>query len=439
MDKIKNALKGLKSFDYPLFIALCALSLIPAIYQTIRTFLISTNTSTSGIDVIGQMEWFDLIDETIRAFLIVPLYSILNRILKNDKKDFSKQVFKTGIIVFVLYFLFSLMVFFYGLSLVKAMNTETVDANLVFSYLQKETIAFMIGIIPSFVNVVFVVIGKSKNVYIFMIVQIILEIIADFILIPNYGVNGVAYSNILTNSIMALVGIIVLLLEGYLRPGWFKKEDGLVAKSWLKIGVFSGGQQFVDNIVYALMIGKMVNMVAQQGNYWVSNNFIWGWLLIPVTALGEVIKHDCKDGYFSLKQSNYYLMVLLTVILWSVTIPLWEPFFQYAEQLENHKDIFQIVIKLFPFYIAYALTIIPDSIFIGMGKTIYSLICSLMVNLIYYGIFFACYTSGILKMSMNVIILMFGFGMVFHLLISLVEEKKFLKPQEYKLQKVESK
>lgn len=432
MIKIKSMFKDLKSFNFSLFAALCALSLVPAIYSTIRTFLISTSASSSGIDVIGQMEWFDLIDETIRAFLVVPLYSLLNKVLKEDKEGFPKHVFKTGIIVVLLYAIFSLVVFFYGIYLVRAMNPVDVDTVQVFAYLQLETVAFMIGIVTSFVNVVFVVVGKPKNVYIFMIAHVILGLITDFIMIPNMGINGVAYSNILTNAVMAVVGIIVLCLEGYLRPAWFHKGDGKIATSWARIGAFSGGQQFIDNIIYALMIGKMVNMVAEQGNYWVANNFIWGWLLIPVAALGEVIKRDCKDGYVKMKQGNYYLMILFAVVLWAVTIPGWKPFFQNVERLENYESIFNIVIRLVPFYIAYGLTIIPDSIFIGTGKTFYSLICSLIVNIVYYGIFFICYKSGVLVMSMNVIILMFGFGMVVHLIISLIEEKMFLKPSEMK-------
>ena len=82
---LKNKLKLLKTFDWKLFISLVLLSLVPAIIQPIETFVISTNLSTSDIDIIGQIEWFDLIDETIRAFLIIPLYSILNKILKNYK------------------------------------------------------------------------------------------------------------------------------------------------------------------------------------------------------------------------------------------------------------------------------------------------------------------------------------------------------------------
>ena len=79
---MKEKLFGLKKFNWRLWIALCLLSLIPAIYQTIKTFLISYNGETGVFDIIGQMEWFDLINETLQAFLIVPLYSILNKIYK---------------------------------------------------------------------------------------------------------------------------------------------------------------------------------------------------------------------------------------------------------------------------------------------------------------------------------------------------------------------
>lgn len=82
-------IKQLKKFDWRLFIALCALALIPAIYQTLRTSLISSTNQNSIFNIIGQMEWFDLINETLQAFLIIPLYSILNNLLKTDKINFA--------------------------------------------------------------------------------------------------------------------------------------------------------------------------------------------------------------------------------------------------------------------------------------------------------------------------------------------------------------
>ena len=114
--------------------------------------------------------------------------------------------------------------------------------------------------------------------------------------------------------------------------------------------------------------------------------------------------------------------------------PLWNVFYQHVEQLENYQAIFEITLKLFPFYIAYALCTIPDNIFVGLGNTKYNMINSLICNLGYYGLFFVLYVTNAITMTMDVIILMFGFGNVFHLIVSLVEERYFFKKELQKLE-----
>lgn len=260
---MKYTLKRLKTFNWQLFAALCALSLIPAIYQTIKTFIISANDSGTTFDIIGQMEWFDLINETLQAFLIVPLYSVLNRIFKNDGENFAKHVFKTGLVSFVIYTLFSIGVLIYGIVLIKAMNPNEIDVSATNTYLQLETVAFMVGIIVSFINVVFVVVGKTKNVYIFLAISTVLSVISDFILIPSLGIYGVAISNIIVNSLLAVVSFTLLYRQKHIKFAWFNKSDLPTLKQWAKVGVFSGAQQFIDNLIYAVMVCKMVNMVAE--------------------------------------------------------------------------------------------------------------------------------------------------------------------------------
>lgn len=429
---MKEKFNQLKNFNWRLFTALCALALIPAIYQTVKTFIISANNQNAVFDIIGQMEWFDLIDETLKAFLIIPLYSILNKIFQNDAENFAKHTFKTGLLTFIIYTLFSIGVLIYGGVLIKAMNPNEIDITTTNAYLQLETIAFMIGIIVSVINVVFVVVGKDKNVYIFLVIKTILSIIADFVLIPNLGVYGIAISNIIVNALLAISSCLLLYFQKYIKFCWFHKSDLSVLKEWCKVGVFSGTQQFIDNFIYAVMVCKMVNLVAEQGNYWIANNFIWGWLLIPITALSEVIRRDCKDGYAKLRQFNYYFIAVVVIAVWALTIPLWEPFFRYAENIQNANAIFLIVIKLVPFYVAYAACAIIDNIFMGLGKTLYNAVNSLIINLVYYGVFYVLYLTHAITFSMDVIILMFGFGMVTHLVISLMEEKLFLRRFEIK-------
>ena len=83
-EKFKNWWSDFKKFDWWMFLALCLLALVPTIYQTVITRLITEHTNPGALDILGQMEWFDLIDETIRAFLIVPMYSILSKAKKRE-------------------------------------------------------------------------------------------------------------------------------------------------------------------------------------------------------------------------------------------------------------------------------------------------------------------------------------------------------------------
>ena len=424
-----------KTFDWKMYLALCLLALVPAIYQTVITKLITSFADPGSLDIVGQMEWYDLIDETICAFLIIPMYSVLSKARKQE--NFNKSVFKLGIIVVGLYALFTIGTFFYGIHLVSFMNPSEIDIGAAYRYLSLETVAFMIGIVYSYICVVFLVIDKSRYMYAFLVGKIALSLLSDFILVPKMGIDGIAVSNIISNTIMGVLGVALLIVEKQIKPGKYTKEDLSLLKDWGRIGAFAGGQQFLDNIFYAIMIVRMVNAVSESGNYWVSNNFIWGWLLIPITCLAEIIRKDAGADGYKLKQMNYYSIVLFVIVVWFSLIPTYQWFFGVVEGIENPGRIFEIVVKNLGFYVAYALSQIPDAIFVGMGKTKYNAINSLICNIVYYGIWFILYQTKAVVMSMDMIIIMFGCGNVFHLAVSLVEEKVFLRRELKKVQPAE--
>ena len=212
-----------------MYLALCLLALVPAIYQTVITKLITSFASPGSLDIIGQMEWYDLIDETICAFLIVPMYSVLSKAYK--KEGFNRVVFKSGLIVVVLYALFNIGTFFFGIHMVSFMNPNEIDIGAAYRYLSLETIAFMIGIVFSFVSVVFLVIDKPKYMYAFLVAKILLSLLSDLALVPGMGVDGIAIGNIIANTIMGGLGIALLILAivnivtGTLINIWSGKES----------------------------------------------------------------------------------------------------------------------------------------------------------------------------------------------------------------------
>ena len=89
------------------------------------------------------------------------------------------------------------------------------------------------------------------------------------------GVNGIAYSNVIVNGLLFVTVIVILAKQGYSILNK-DKMSFTWAKEFVKIGGVSGVESFVRNIAYILMVSRMVNMVGEQGTYWVANNFIWG-------------------------------------------------------------------------------------------------------------------------------------------------------------------
>lgn len=152
-----------------------------------------------------------------------------------------------------------------------------------------------------------------------------------------------------------------------------------------------------------------------------------GVALIPITCLAEIIRKDAGADGYKLKQMNYYSIAIFSTIIWFALIPTYQWFFGAVQELDNSERVFEIVVKNLGFYIAYALSQIPDAIFVGMGKTKYNAINSLFCNIVYYGIWFILWKTGAVVMNMDMIIVMFGVGNIVHWGVSLIEEKIYLR------------
>lgn len=149
----------------------------------------------------------------------------------------------------------------------------------------------------------------------------------------------------------------------------------------------------------------------------------------------EIIRKDAGENGYKLKQINYYSITAFFILIWFILIPGYQWFFGTVEGIKDPARIFEIVVKNLGFYVAYAFSQIPDSIFVGMGKTKYNAINSVLCNIVYYGIWFICYQTGVVTMTMDMIIIMFGCGNIFHWIISIVEERIFLKKELTKLER----
>jgi hypothetical protein len=169
------------------------------------------------------------------------------------------------------------------------------------------------------------------------------------------------------------------------------------------------------------MVVRMVNMVGEQGTFWVANNFIWGWLLLPILQLGELIKADCGEEKLKAvreKSLGYFTITLFIVIIWFASIPLWKPFMRDLLQYGAYEDVFNVVLVSVGFYVLFAFNNVIDSIFYGLGKTDYMLFQSVVVNTLFYGTLFVLYVLGIYQPTLLLIALMFALGIAVDALLT---------------------
>ena len=199
------------------------------------------------------------------------------------------------------------------------------------------------------------------------------------------------------------------------------KQNFTWVKEFFKICSISGVESLVRNIAYMVMISRMVNVVGEQGTYWVANNFIWGWLLLPILQLGELIKQETAMNKDNIRKNGlgYFCITAIVSALWFISIPLWKPFMQNILLFSDTDKLFELVLVLVGFYVFYAFQNVFDSIFYGLGKTNYMLFESVITNVVYYGIAFLLYLSGVWTPTLIGIALLFGIGNAFDSFVSL--------------------
>jgi hypothetical protein len=358
--------------------------------------------SNADINILGQMEWFDLIDEIIVTTLTVPLYFLLKPSHSDKHKNGSALLIAFGI-----YTIFTVVI---------ALNVNSIaafmEAEYASQFLFLQSISMLIKFIASFAIIICTLNEKVKTINVLILTKIICLIVFDVLFIPNLVDIGAAYSEIIANIIIAVLSTLILFKYNLLS---FKKLTFNWTIDWIKIGMFAGLQIFIDNIFYAIMICKMVNAVSESGNYWVANNFIWGWLLVPVLCISEIVKKNDLET-LTFKNSWSYCSVIAGV--WITSIPLWKPFITHAMAIEAN-EILNILYILVPFYLAYLPSTIIDSWFVSKGKVIYNSINSLIVNVVYYGVLYVLFQKNIFEANMIFIIYMFGVGMIVHLIVSI--------------------
>ena len=420
--KIKTSLSRI---NYKLFFALLVLGLVPTIYTTVRVFFLGRLPGEWSFSIAGQLSWVNLLYEILNEAIILPLFYFIGKV-KQDVNEFTNRV-KCGMLVSLgVYTLLSVSVALFAKPMLGLMATDTsiIDASV--SYIRIESIANVFSILTQFTLVALVTINKSKYLYALTCARLVLCLVLDTFLVSslnvslNLGVNGIGYSNIIVNVVLLIVSLALLKKEkidiftkSRLNFGW--------TREFFKVGGISGVESLVRNVAYMVMVARMVNVVGEQGTYWVANNFIWGWLLLPIIQLGELIKQEIATDKQNIRKNTlgYFAITGIVALAWFASIPLWKPFMLNVLGFDDVNKLYQLVLVLVGFYVLYAVQNVFDATFYGLGKTNYMLFESVVTNTVYYGTAFILYATKAWSPTLIGIALLFGLGNAFDSIVSL--------------------
>ena len=423
---------SLKRINYRLFAVLVLTGLLPTVYTTIRIHFLGALPGDWGFNIASQLTWLNVTYEVVHEALMLPMLFLIGRFLQS-REQFSRAVSNGLLLVISLYVVLSTFtaVFAQPLVVFMAQKTELVDATV--SYIRLEAIALVLAAVVRFFTLVLLTLKRDVNLFIVLVIQLVLSVVFDSLFLSplsfslQLGVNGIAITNIIVNMILIIVLVMMVRRENVALFGSGFKIDVQWLKDWLRVGGLSGLESFVRNAAFVLMVIRLVNVVQEQGTFWVTNNFIWGWLLIPVLALGELIKRDVAENQHAVRTHTpaYAILTAAFVAIWLLSIPLWRPFIRDVMGVANADIVFRLSLISLVFYITFAFNNIADSVFYGRGRTDLMLYQSLIVNIIFYGGLFILYQLGIYRPTLVGIAVMFGVGIAIDSAITFVMYRRF--------------
>lgn len=335
-------------------------------------------------------------------------------------RDIILNKLKTGLLVtFGIYALFTCLIVIFAEPLVRAMaqNSEQIPATV--DYIRLEMIAAAILNTVRFLTIFFILHDWHRVIYSVLGIQVVVSITMDTILLSQLefsfkvGVNGIAYSNMIA-SFAALVYALWTVKNRYqvTQADIATRLNFAWIKEWMHVGKWSGIDSFIRNAFFLLFIIRMINVVEEQGTFWVANNFIWAWLLLPFLPLADVIKQDTSQGqrlHHWDKMLGYFAMCALIAGIWMVLLPGYEWFFMYVFNTDPAPHVHLVLISL-PFYILFMINTSMDSVLYGRGKTSYLALQSIITNFSVYGIAYLIYLQGIVEPTLSGIAILFGIG-----------------------------
>lgn len=416
MNLINNIKSSFNKLNYKLLISIVVTLFIPIIYRTLRMFWIGSMPDSWSYSVAANMQWIGVLFEVLEEAFILPFFYAISTIFKKSEDNENRKLVGKIIPIVLIYLLFITLFISIASPLMNFMsNTEVTSTGL--TYVRWEFVNRVLAIIFKIGVTIFIAKNWQKMVYIYVIIELFLMSFTDIFLISsfsfslNLGVVGIGYSNFI--SYLTVDVFIAIVIFKKMNFKWEELKTPIfksATKEWREY-LISGLESFVRNAFFiwfvVRIIGKL-NEGANQGDFWVTNSFIWDWLLLPIIAIGQYVNRDSalqsENRTFFEKFGALFVIIAIVNLSWFVFVPAYSPFIKYVYKNDNYELISKLIIISLAFYIPFSFNELLDKSLYGEGKAWYMLFQSIFTNIVIYIPFFFLVT----KMNIEMVALMFG-------------------------------
>lgn len=415
----------MRTINYKLWLSLLAILVVPSLYITLRVFFLNTAPDTSHLNIAAQSVWLGLIYEVLSEALLVPLYYFFGQVL-HQKNQLKHRVSSAFIVSFLLYGFATIGLWFFTPDLLDVMKQQTVGRDVAIRFIRFEALSFMVGTLNDVALVVLTALSLYRWITALVVVRTVLTIICDSWLVSQLpgalqlGVIGVALTNLIVGALLFVCAFTLLRRLGLLGfPSLRESVDWF--KPWLRVAGYSGCEAALRNLVYAWVILRLINHSGAAPVYWNANQILWGWLLLPILALGKVVQQDAANtrGELALRRNKYVMVVALCMLTWLLLIPAWDWLIIQVLGTKNPASVHDVLAQLLPFYAVFSIGHMLQSYLYGMGRTDLIFRQSLGVNVGYYGVVAVVLDWTQIRPSVSGIVWIFGLGVSLGFLITL--------------------
>ena len=130
------------------------------------------------------------------------------------------------------------------------------------------------------------------------------------------------------------------------------------------------------------------------------------------------------------KLSGYFVVTLIILVLWALTIPGWSMFYRLVFRVEDPQENVRLTLILLPFYGFFMLGHLLTSVLYGLGYTNYIALKSVAGNILIPATW-SLTLINILPLSLLSVCLLFGGGLLLGFITSAVLELRAVKKADF--------